>query len=365
MTAGKPDAVGARRLAAQRVVGARSAGVAEVVAWMGAVQAQDAVAATWAVGLRTASPRVTEADVETELAQGRVIRTHALRGTWQLVVPADVRWMVALVGPRLVARDAARLRQLGLDDADFRKSRAVLARVLPGGHELTRDELSTALAQAGVDATGPRLSHLLVRAELEGLVCGGARRGKQPTYAWLDDRVPRAAASPDREAALGELARRYFCSRGPATLADYGWWSGLTVAEARAGLEAARPHLVAEVLGGRTLWRAAVSSSPVDPLAAHLLPAFDEFLVAYQDRSDVLEPAQAARVNAGGGMLSPCVVVGGRVVGTWRRTLARGTVSVEVAPFAPLKARAREAVAEAAARYGRYLGREVTVQVVT
>ena len=351
-----------RRLSVQQIDQHRFDTPAAVVGWLGAVQGQDYAAAKWAVGLRLPAGAASEAGVEQALADGAVVRTHAMRGTWQLVAPEDVRWLLALVGPGVIARSATRYRALGLDAATVRRSNAAVVKALAGGAQRTRAELAAAMERAGVATGGQRLAHLLGRAELDALICGGARRGKQFTYALLDARAPRARdrAPLRRDEALAELARRYFRSRGPATVADFTWWSGLSAADARAGLAAVADGLVSEVSGGRTYWRGAGAPAPAGArapaTAAYLLPAFDEYLVAYRDRDAVLAPSQVKRLNAGGGLLNPCIVVGGRVCGTWRRVLARDRVALALDFFERPSARARALVAAAARRYAAFLG---------
>jgi hypothetical protein len=349
----------AQRLRAQQLAASACAGPGAVVSRLLAVQAQDPLAARWAVGVRLAGDAATEAAVDRALAEGTVLRTHVMRWTWQLVCPADLRWLLALVGPRLDRRYLPRRRELGLDARVLRRSRTALKRALRDGQHLTREELAAALARARLPSAGPALSHLLGHAELRGLLCGGAPRGKAATWALLELRAPEARPVLPREEALAELAGRYFESRGPATVADLAWWAGLTAADARAGIEGARRRLVPERVDGETSWRGADpgrATGAGEARRALLLPPFDEYLVAYRDRRLVLDPGQARRVNAGGGMLGPCVVLDGRVVGTWRRTLRRGVVEIELDLFERQPSRVREAVEAAAARYARFLG---------
>ena len=176
-----------RRLLNQHIAGAPLAEPCAVVAWLGVVQSQDYPAAKWAVGQRVQD--ATDTAIEQAFREGAILRTHVLRPTWHFVLPADIRWMLALTAPRVHAAMAYNYRLLELDDALFAESQAVLAKALQGGRQLTRPELVSALQQAGFAADNLRLSHLLIRAELDGLICSGARRGKQHTYALLDERV--------------------------------------------------------------------------------------------------------------------------------------------------------------------------------
>jgi hypothetical protein len=235
----------------------------------------------------------------------------------------------------------------------------VIEKALRDGRHLTRNELAERLSTARISPAGQRLAHILGHAELQGLICSGARRGKQSTYALLDSRVPKGPKPLDRHEALAELARRYFESRGPATVADFAWWSGLAPADAREGLESVKSKLGSEVIGGRTYFRVSRVSVRAARGAAYLLPAFDEYLIAYRDRDSVLDPKVARRINAGGGMLGPSVVIDGQVAGTWRRELARTTVIVEVRMFEATSSTHRRAIVAAAQRYGAFLGLEV------
>lgn len=350
-----PQALALARFRAQRLAATTLDRPEEVVAWLGAVQAQDYLGALWAVGLRLRA--ATEATVEAALAERAVVRTWLLRGTLHLAAAADVRWLLGLVGPRAVAASAGRTRELGLDARTFEKAGRLLRRALAGGGELARPAALQVLARGGVSPAGQRGIHVLRHLALTGVLCLGARQGKQQTVALLDDRVPPARALP-REEALARLARRYFTSRGPATLRDFAWWSGLPAADARAALALAGPGLVRREVGGAACWGGeAGGAGRAGQGTACLLPGFDELPLAYADRGAHVEPRHRERLHPGAnGMLLPAVALGGRLVGTWRRTLARRGVSVEVVPFAPLGAAGERAVAAAIKRYARFLG---------
>jgi Winged helix DNA-binding domain len=331
----------------------------EVVSWFGAVQAQDYAAAKWALGLR--SQNVTDADVEQAFTDGKILRTHVLRPTWHFVTPEDILWLLKLTAPRVNAVNAYMYRKLELDTAIFKRSYDVMAKALQGGKQLTRVELAALLQQVGIATDGElRMSYLMMRAELDGVVCSGARRGKQFTYALLGERAPHAK-SLERDEALAELTRRYFTSHGPATLEDFVWWSGLTVADARIGLELAKTHLIHARIEEKIYWFA--QNSPLKEVlpTAYLLPWFDEFLVSYKNRSAVLDPSCMKAVNAGGGLLNPTLIVNGQVVGTWKRTLKKDTVELTFNPFRPLNKIEKQSLAGAVERYGNFFGKQVFV----
>ena len=349
-----------QRLRNQRLESSEFQKPADVVAWLGAVQAQDFAGAKWAVGLRARG--VTDADVEHAFDTGDILRTHLLRPTWHFIAPADIRWMLALTSPRVHAMNAAYYRKCGLDSRLFARSRAVIERALQGGKQLTRSELASALRRAGIHADGMRLAYLMMRAELDAVMCSGARRGKQFTYALVAERAP-DARTLERDEALAALTRRYFASRGPATLRDYSWWSGLTMREARAGVDMLRTTLVEDVIDGRTYWLvpsgAAVRRRAALPGRAYLLPNYDEYLIAYRDRGSVLDspPAPRGAVDE----YAHHLVVDGKVRGSWKRTLGFKTATVEVRPFRPLEKNDASALAAEAARYTRFLNMPVTL----
>src|SRR6266702_7043145 len=280
----------------------------DVVEWLGAVQAQDYAAAKWALGLRVQNS--TDEIIEQAFASGAILRTHVMRPTWHFVSPADIRWMLALTAPRVKSAIAYYDRTLGLDDTFFTRSNALLAKALQGGAQLTRTELVSVLQRAGIVTDNvQRIGHVLMHAELDGIICSGARRGKQFTYALLDERAPQARTL-DRDEALAEFARRYFTSRGPATLQDFVWWSGLSVADARVGLAMVTSQLIHEVVGGQTYWFS-TSTAPAHDLSRtiYLLPNFDEYTVGYTDRSAVFDAADATKFDARGNVLNHVIVL--------------------------------------------------------
>ena len=324
------------------------------------MQAQDYGGALWAIGLRMTG--ATERSIEQAIAERAIVRTWPMRGTLHFVAAQDVRWLLALLTPRVIAHSAGRYRQLELDEVTFARSKEVFARALQGGKQLTRDEMLQELEQAGISTAGQRGYHLLGRAAQDGLICFGTRRGKQQTFTLLDEWVPLTRSLP-RDEALAELTRRYFTSHGPATVQDLMHWAGLTAAEAKTGLAAAGKALVQVTVADRVYWMPceAPEINHATP-SVHLLPGFDEYLLGYRDRSAVLDPAHAQRICPGGnGMFSPTIVIDGVVTGTWRRTFKGGAVVVETTPFRPLTAAENDALAAAADRYGRFLGLPVVL----
>jgi hypothetical protein len=344
-----------RRLRQQRAARDPLATPQAVVAWLGAVQAQEYPGAAWSLAMRM--PNATAVDIDRAFDAGEILRTHLMRPTWHFVAPADLRWLLDLTAPRILAGNAYRNRQLALDDATYARADALIVAALRGGRHLTRTALGAALVAAGVDVAGQRMPYMLMHAELTGVICSGPRHSKQFTYALLEERVP-PAPHKTREAARAELVRRYFTSHGPATVRDFVWWSGLTVADARAGLAQVGDHLAHEVIEGKVYYfPAAQPRTTTTAPVAYLLPTFDEFLVGYA----AFDASRRGGGAGGQGTRAPLtfqatVVYDGQVIGTWQRTLRKGTVAIEVAPFTPLTDDQAEAITAAAARYGAFHG---------
>jgi len=350
-----------RRLHTQYIAQAAFEQPGDVVRWLGAVQAQDYLGSLWAIGLRMR--QATESAVEQAIADRVIIRTWPMRGTLHFVAPEDVRWMLKLLTPRIVAANARRLiRQFDLDDAAIARSKDVFLDALHGGKRLSRDAMYKALEAAHIPTANQRGLQIVGRLAQEGVICFGAREGKQPTFVLLDEWVP-AARAIERDEALAELARRYFVSHGPATVQDFAWWSGLAAADARAGLEMARPHLAHEIVDGRTYWQPQSAPAAIDgPPRAYLLPAYDEYTVGYADRSAALDRMQAQGMNLGNAaVLGPTIVLDGQIVGTWKRTFSEGSVVVAPGHVASLVEAEAQAFAAAARHYGDFLGLPVVL----
>ena len=336
---------------------------AQVVSWLCAVQAQDYPGAKWAIGQRI--PGSQDADIEQAFNDGLILRTHLLRPTWHFVTPDDIRWLLALSAPRVHAVNAYYYRQVGLDDRIFKKSSALIHRVLEGGKFLTRAEIGEHLKRAKIPADGLKLGYIMMHAELEGVICSGPRSGKQFTYALLDERAPRGAAL-DRDEALARLASRYFASHGPATARDFSWWSGFALTDAQRAIDAARPALDATKLGGLMFWSGdEPPARPAGRLPVMLLPNFDEYLIAYKDRALVVDADRAANIAARtNGAFANHLIVDGRLAGGWSRRIGGNSVTIDVAPYKKLSPLHTRALSHAAEQYGEFLGMPSTLAVV-
>jgi hypothetical protein len=348
-----------QRLHNQHLLGTPFARPDQAVRHLGAVQAQEYPGATWAIAQRTHG--LTQSAIDQSFAEGAILRTHAMRPTWHFVAPADIRWLLELTSPRVHAVNASYYRKLELDREVLTRSAGVLANSLQGGRHLTRGELAAALEQAGIWRPTDdrlRLAYLLMHAELEGLICSGAMRGKQHTYALLDERAPPAPAL-EREEALAELTRRYFTSHGPATVKDFAWWSGLSTADVRAGLELCRPQLQSASMNGQAYWfgPGAREDMPDSP-TAHLLPAYDEYAIAYKDHAVILGAEYLDLVVAAFGIV---IVIDGQIVGAWKRVIEKDRVLLTLSPFRALAEAELRALAHATQRYAAFLEKPVVL----
>ena len=324
-------AIAHARLLQQQISATQHSSIPALVEYMGALQSQDYGMSAWAIGLRL--PGSTLADVEAALDEGSIIRTHVLRPTWHIISAKDIYWMLAISAEKIKALMKPMDRQLELNDKIYSKSNKIIEKALSGGEQLTRDALALALQHARINTAENRMAHLLMRAELDALICSGKRSGNTRTYALLSERVPQKK-SISREEALAMLAKRYFCSHGPATVQDFSWWSGLNLTAATAAIALVKDELAGAKLANQQYWfSAALTLSPTRSKSTYLLPAFDEFIVGYRDRTASL-PAQHQRtVITVNGIFYPTLLVNGQVAGTWKRTIEKGQLVVETSPF--------------------------------
>lgn len=352
------------RMRGQSLAGPRSRPPPEVLRSMAAIQAQDYAAAKWALGLR--SPGAADGLIESLFSEGRILRTHVLRPTWHFVAPEDIRWLLRLTADRVNARNAPYYRKTELTDEVFRKSASILERELGRARFLTRERIAASLRSEGIQAEGMRLALILMKAELDGLICSGPREGKRFTYALLGERAA-PGPEPSREEALAELANRFFSTRGPATLKDFSWWSGLGMADARRGVELAGDGLVPEK-GGDLIRRDAPRARPPRRAASRvlLIPNFDEYLVSYADRGaqegGESRNLASARSDAA---LSNAIIVEGRIRGSWKLVGKASSAVLECSILSRFSKAEESGLHAAAGSLARFLGAgELEVEVL-
>jgi hypothetical protein len=324
----------------------------EVVGYMCAIQAQEYAHAKWAIGLRMLSP--ADKVIEKAMTAGAILRTHVLRPTWHFVLPQDIRWMLSLTAPRINAGNATMYKKQEVTDAIFNKSFDVFIKAMQGGKQLTRSEITSALHHANIATDDLRLTILLMKAELEQLICSGARQGKQFTYALLDERAPMTSAI-DREVAVSRLVLRYFTSHGPATINDFVHWSGLTVADAKNGIEINKSQLTNVIVEGISYWmNADIDPGKAKSSGAYLLPVYDELIIAYKNR-DAVVPAKF-RDKMGTITFFPTIMVNNQVIGNWSRSISKKNIHIELKPFDKPNKTQNQGIETATQRFKKFNG---------
>jgi hypothetical protein len=345
-----------QRLHNQRLSHSEVKNPVKLVEWLVAVQGQDYAGAKWALGMRL--PGSTDAEIEKAIADGKILRTWALRGTLHFVAPADIHWLLDLLAVRMIEKNTRRYRQLELDEKTLKQSNAALEKALSDGQARTRKQLMLMLEEKGISTKGQRAPYMLQRASLDGLIAQGVAPRNDPLYRLLDQ--PKAKKLKKDEA-LAELALRYFTSRGPTTLADFVWWSGLVTPDARAGLEAVKDKLVEDTIDRQTYWLAESGlKRQSHSTNAYLLPAYDEYIFAYKNRDAILDELDVKQVKRANGF-SPVLIINGRVAGVWKRTLKKASVVVDVTPFHKLKSAEKDSLETAARRYADFLKLDLVV----
>lgn len=310
------SAISQQRLLNQQVHGTELNSPKELVQWMGAIQAQDYAMSKYAIGVRLKN--VTNQIVEDAINKAEIIRTHVLRPTWHFVAAEDIRWMLELTAKNINKLMASNNKKLELDEKTFRKCNTIIEKLLRDGKHLTRKEIMAALEKKGIKTNDLRAGHIMFRAETDLVVCNGIKRDKQFTYALFDEKVP-STQKKAREEALAELALRYFKSHGPATLQDFTWWSGLSVTDAKSGLESIRSTLTSIKHKENFFWfddRTEFIKRKTERLV--LLPAFDEFLISYKSREISIDPKHTPHAFTNNGIFNPIIVHNAKVIGIWK-----------------------------------------------
>ncbi|HYY07538.1 MAG TPA: winged helix DNA-binding domain-containing protein [Actinomycetota bacterium] len=329
-----------------------------------AMQAQDYAPAKWSIGQRSTS--LTHEDVDRALADGSIVRTHVLRPTWHFVAADDLRWLMALSGPRVQQGNARRYGELGLDARTRARCERVIGTALAGGARLTRDQLAEALEAARIDPTGQRMPYILMHCELEALIGSGGLAGKRQTYTLLEGRVP-VTETLDRDRALVELTRRYLSTHGPATVKDLSWWSGLTMKDLRGALASLGDEVRSEQLDRFELWSLADGSAAPSPVrGVHLLQTYDEIVVGYTESRFLGDPAneRARAAWFDRNFPSGVFLLNGRIGGRWRRRAESKRILVEVVLYEEAKRGHRAAIEKATKELGAFFERpaELTIR---
>ena len=345
------------RLANQQISEKKETSAPKVIQWLGAMQAQDLPMALWAIGLRTLGS--THDSVREAFDKGEIIRTHVMRPTWHYVSADDIYWMLELTAPQIKRALNTRHKQLGITDDVLKKVMNIFIRYLEKNGSSLREELVSQLEKAGIPNKDNRAAHLLMHAELDGVICSGPLKGNKQTYALLEERVPdKKILSTDE--ALAELALRYFTSHGPAMLDDFIWWSGLKKNQANLALELSKSQLQSFNIDSQEFWLSSNQSfSGTNGESVYLLPAFDEFIISYRDRSASLTSENHKKAISRNGLFWPIIVVNGKVVGLWKRTIKKDNVNIEINFFQPASKHVTQQVEKQKLALSYFLRKEI------
>ncbi len=300
----------------------------KLVNYLGAVQAQDFAMSKWAIGVRTVN--TTQKKVEAAMNKGSILRTHALRPTWHLVSAEDIYWMLELTAANIKARMRTNDKKLGITEALFKKSNGIIEKALNEHEQLNRDEIIQLFNKHKIAVNENRLSHFLIRAELDAIICSGKIKYNKNTYALLAKRVTKKKTFK-REEALGTLAEKYFISRGPATVADFAWWSGLSVTDAKKGLQSVQSVLEKEKINDAVYYFKSPTGTFNTTSSVFALPAFDEYLISYKERSAMLH-SNKKNISANG-IFWPVIIADGKVAGMWSRKIANDKLHIKTEYF--------------------------------
>lgn len=341
------------RLISQQIAATKFKTPKDIVGWMGAMQAQDFNMAKWAIGIRL--NKITEKKVNEAISSGEIIRTHVLRPTWHFVSADDIYWMLELTAPRIKASMKSSNKQLELTDKIFFKTNSIIEKAFSGGKHLTRKEIIDEVKKAGISIADNRPAHILMNAELDGIICSGALQGKQTTYTSLTDRIKKPKAL-HKEEALYKMAARYFESHCPATISDFVWWSGLSVTEAKQAIELIKDNFFSEKIGAAEYWFPNSFSIPKKyKESLYLLPAFDEFLISYKDRSASIILEHQRKAFSNNGIFWPVILENGQAVGIWKREIKKDTLLIETVFFGKKNKLSGTDLVKAADRLAKFL----------
>ncbi|HEX2915352.1 MAG TPA: winged helix DNA-binding domain-containing protein [Chloroflexia bacterium] len=340
------------------------AAVAEIVQAVGGLQAQEMPSA--ALSIRPRSANLTAAEIEQARVQERsVIRTWGQRYTLHLLAAADLPWLLPLFGPVFIAGSRSRRAELGLDEAKCRRGSELIRQVLADNGPLTRAEIVEQLARQDMALEGQAVPHLLGYCALQGIICHGPESEGEPTYVLLNDWIPGwlLDALPPEEA-YQKLALRFLAAYAPATPEDMAKWSGLSLREIKAAWKALSGRLVEVEVANQTYWmlhnqqKWLQELNSEGPPVVRLLPRYDTYLLGYQNRELILDARFAKKVNAGGGILHPTILVNGRIVGTWKSARRKNRLEISLEPFEPLTHEAQTGLEAEANDIGRFLATE-------
>lgn len=319
------------RLVSQKLYKTTSNSPQEIVHHLGAMQAQDYAMAKWAIGSRCDA---SEKEIEEAINSAQIIRTHILRPTWHFVAAEDIHWMLDVSGPQVKRIVTSYVKKYGLDTKKLEQLNASIEKILAGNNHLTRDEIMQELNIKKTSKEGSLGGLIMMNAELDGLVCNGKMKGKQITYALLEERVAKPKTNLSKEEGLAKLAQRYFESHGPATVLDFSWWSGFSPTTCKLAISSIESELNSVEIDNQEYWFGA-NFSDADNFceSVHFLAAFDEILISYKTREASILLEHQSKAFTNNGIFKPIILENGKVIGTWKRTLKKDHAKIETQFF--------------------------------
>lgn len=348
------------RLVAQKLFKTSSSSPQEVVKHFGAMQAQDYAMAKWAIGSRCDS---SEKEIEEAVNSAKIIRTHILRPTWHFVASDDIYWMLELSAPQVKRFTNSAAKKFGYDEKKLNQVNSSIEKLLAGNNHLTRDEIMQELNIKKTSKEDFLSAAIMMNAELDGLVCNGRMKGKQITYALLEERVSKPKSKLSKEEALAKLAQRYFESHGPATLLDFSWWSGFAPTICKNAISAIELQLGSITIDNQTFWFKK-NNGKEDSFreSVHFLPAFDEILISYKTREASFNTEHQSKVFTNNGIFKPIILENGKVIGIWKRTIKKDHVKIETEFFNETENSKKEILFEGIKAFEHYMETKIVIE---
>lgn len=356
----KHSEIALMRMASQKILETNFHRPQEIVHHLGAMQAQDYSMAKWAIGSRCDA---SEKEIEEAINSAKIIRTHILRPTWHFVSAEDIYWMLDISGPQVKRMTISAAKKFGYDTKMLEQVKVSIEKLLAGNNHLTRDEIMQELNIKKTSSGDFLSAAIMMNAELDGLVCNGKRKGKQITYALLEERVSKPKNKLSREEGLAKLALRYFESHGPATVLDFSWWSGFSPTVCKSTINAIKLQLNCITIDNQDYWFGKTNPD-VEHFqeSVHFLPAFDEILISYKTREASILIEHQSKAFTNNGIFKPIIIENGKVIGTWKRTIKKDHTKIETQFFNETAIHKKKILFEAIKPFENYLESKISIE---
>lgn len=346
------------RIFNQQLINPKFTDAEKLVEYFAAIQGQEYIQTKWGIGLRI--PHLNNDEIEAEINSGKIVRTHLLRPTWHLVNSKDIKWLLMLTAPRVQQINLTRYNQLELDIKTLKKCNVIIEKILTGGNELTRNEIRDLLNQKKINTDEQRLPYILMNAELCGIICSGKPKGNNQTYALIDERC-KNTFELEKDEALAELTKRYFTSRGPATINDYSTWSGLTITDCKKGIELNNKILQNFVLDNIKYYCSNESVQIKSEKKFNLLPLYDEMIYGYKNRDSIFQFGISKNIKVDL-TYKNAVIYNNQIVGNWKRVINKNNIQVEFEFFDKLSNQQISILEIAISHFKKFYNKEILLK---